>query len=246
MPKFFVNNNQKIENNIYIKGEDFNHIKNVLRMKMNDEIKICIIDLKETYLCTVSEFLVDSVRCSILDKIESYVEPKTFISIFQGLPKSDKMELIIEKCTEIGGSEFTPVRMDRCVVKLDDKDAEKKVARWQKIAESAAKQSGRDMIPKVNNIISYKEIFSKLDRYDLVIIAYELEKELLLKDILNTLNREKNNKIAFIIGPEGGISEEEIEIAKNSNISVVTLGNRILRTETAPIVISANTIYELG
>ena len=244
MPKFFIKDSQRIENDIFIINEDFNHIKNVLRLKKYDELNICNIDLNENYICEIDEISADSVKCRIVKKVEITSEPSIYINIFQGLPKADKMEFIIEKCTEIGVSEFTPVKMDRCVVKLDAKNEVKKIERWQKIAEAAAKQSGRDIIPKVNNIINYREIFEIKD-YDLIILAYEKENNNKLKNILNNLVKKENIKIAFIIGPEGGISEEELKIAINNKISIVTLGKRILRTETAPMVISANTLYEL-
>lgn len=163
------------------------------------------------------------------------------------MPKADKLEFIIEKCTEIGVKQITPVIMKRTIVKLDEKDKIKKLVRWNKIAEVAAKQSRRDEILKVNSMINFKNLFEKWNEYDIVLIAYENEKENTLKRVLKSLPKEKNNfNIAVLIGPEGGIDEQEInQIKENSNYQIVTLGKRILRTETAPLVISSNILYEL-
>ena len=154
------------------------------------------------------------------------------------------MELIIQKTTEIGVKKIIPVSMERCIVKLDEKDSLKKVERWQKISEVAAKQSKRDIIPKIENVIKISELYTKLREYDLFIVCYEEEKKKTLKEVLksNTIAR----KIGVLIGPEGGIDISEIQKLKENGAIIVTLGNRILRTETAPIVISSILMYELG
>lgn len=203
MSKFFVKNTQINEQKINIIGEDVNHIKNVLRLKVNEKIKICDIDTKINYLCNIDEILSNSILCSIEQKLEDNTESNLYINIFQGIPKGDKMEWIIEKCTEIGVSEFTPLKMERCVVKInDDKTKEKKLIRWKNKAESAAKQSGRDIIPEIKNIIEFNELQEYIKDYDLVIVAYENEKDNTIKNELKKLNK-KQNKIAVIIGPEG-------------------------------------------
>ena len=156
------------------------------------------------------------------------------------------MELIIQKCTEIGVKEITPVQMERCIVKLDDKSAIKKIERWQKIAEAAAKQSKRDGICKINNIINIKNICNMVQNYDIVLVPYENEEQLSLKEVLKTLSNSQNLKIAIVIGPEGGFEEKEIEILKQNNCKIITLGKRILRTETVSIAMSSIIMYEFG
>lgn len=246
MPKFFVNSEQINNNEIKIIGNDVNHIKNVLRLSINDKIKICDKDGHVNYNCVISNIDSEYVMTKIIDKEESNVEAKTQIHVFQGLPKGDKLEFIIEKLTEIGVKELTPVAMKRSVVKLQEKDKQKKMVRWNKIAEVAAKQSGRDEILKINDVINYKNIFNYLEDYDIVLLAYEKEEKLTLKKALSKLDKTKENKVAVLIGPEGGFDDIEIEQAKqNSPVNIVTLGKRILRTETAPLVISSNILYEL-
>ena len=203
MSKFFVENNQINNDKINIIGESFNHIKNVLRLKVNDEIQICDIKTKKNYLCKIDCFYKDYIECNILSEIEKNTEPNTYINIFQGIPKSDKMEWIIEKCTEIGVSEFTPTKMERCVVKIENNAIDKKLNRWQKIAQSAAMQSGRNNIPKIEKIIDFNEIFDLVKDYDIILVAYENEKEITLKSELKKIKNNKNLKVAVIIGPEG-------------------------------------------
>ena len=246
MPKFFVNSEQINNNEIKIIGNDVNHIKNVLRLSINDKIKICDKDEHVNYNCRISNIDNEYVITQIIDEEKSNVETKTQIHVFQGLPKGDKMEFIIEKLTEIGVKELTAVAMKRSVVKLQEKDKQKKMVRWNKIAEVAAKQSGRDEILKINDVINYKNIFNYLKDYDIVLLAYEKEEKLTLKKALSKLDKTKENKVAVLIGPEGGFDDIEIEQAKqNSLVNIVTLGKRILRTETAPLVISSNILYEL-
>lgn len=243
MPKFFVKKEQINNNLINIIGKDVNHISKVLRAKVDDEIYVGNQDDANTYLCKIKEFKVDSIKCEIIEMINETVESNVDIHILQGLPKADKMELIIQKATEIGVKQITPVEMERCIVKLDEKDKVKKLIRWQTISEVAAKQSGRDLIPKINEITKLKNL--KLDEYDLVIVAYENEKENKLKEELIKIKNIENPKIAVIIGPEGGIDIKEVEKLKESGAKVITLGNRILRTETVALVISSMIMYEL-
>ena len=247
MPKFFVNKEQiLLDNKIKIIGQDVNHIKNVLRLQKNDNIVITIKENGDSYNTKINTIDNDYIICNIINKFDETTETNTYIHIFQGMPKADKLEFIIEKCTEIGVKEITPVMMKRSVVKLDEKDSTKKMIRWQKIAEVAAKQSGRDKILKINNIINFKNLFQNLEEYDIVLVAYENEKDTSLKSVLKQIKIE-NAKIAILIGPEGGIDIEEInDLKENINdLKIITLGKRILRTETAPIVISSNILYEL-
>lgn len=247
MPKFFVDEEQIENNEITIIGQDVNHIRNVLRLDIGQVINVCKKENAQNYKCIIKEINKEYVKCKIEEKILDTNEANTYVHIFQGLPKADKLELIIEKCTEIGVKEITPVIMKRTVVKLDDKDKTKKLTRWNKIAEVAAKQSGRDEILKVNYIINFKNLFEKLQEYDIVLIAYEKEKNNTLKNVLKNINyNAKQLRIAVLIGPEGGIDDFEIELLKeNKNFNIITLGKRILRTETAPLVVSSNILYEL-
>ena len=155
------------------------------------------------------------------------------------------MEWIIQKTTEIGINKIIPVDMQRCVVKLDEKDAKKKIDRWQKVAEGAAKQSKRDKIPKIENKIKLKEVENRIKEYDIFLIAYEEEKENKLKEQIKNIAKKQNYNIGVLIGPEGGLDIKEVEELKEKGAKTVTLGKRILRTETAPIVIISNILYEL-
>lgn len=206
MSKFFVKNKQVNETKITIIGDSVKHIKNVLRLKINEQIQICDIDSNINYICNIEDILKDSIICNIVQKLQDTTESNVYINIIQGIPKGDKMEWIIEKCTEIGVSEFTPLKMERCVVKIEDeKSQEKKKIRWQKIAESAAMQSRRDIIPNVRNVENFKNLKEIIKGYDLVLAAYEEEKNITIKEELKKIDNSKNEKIrvAVIIGPEG-------------------------------------------
>ena len=252
MSKFFVKTEQ-IKN-----GDDVNHIINVLRMKKGDELQICNQETGDNYNAQITQYTKDEVDCEIIEKINKTTESNVHITLFQGLPKFEKMELIIQKNTEVGVSKIVPVIMERTVVKIDEKVAGKKLERWQKIAEIASKQSMRDIIPKIDNIIKLKD--TDITNFDAVLVAYENEEHNKLKDELQKLkqklksnssnnsskdNNEENFNIAIVIGPEGGISEKEIELLAEKNAKFVSLGRRILRTETAGLVMAGNILYEL-
>lgn len=255
MPKFFVENNQIKNDTIYIKDKDVNHIKKVLRKNIEDEITVCNENTKQDYLCKIINIEENKITCKILKELETNAESNIEVSIFQGLPKADKMELIIQKSVELGVYDITPIEMKRCVVKLKEKDKTKKIERWQKISEVAAKQCGRNYIPKINNIENLKEISEKIKDYDVVLVAYEEEKEKTLKNELKLLkkdNQENNDnannkkiKIAIVIGPEGGIDKEEINILEKNGAKIITLGKRILRTETVALNVLSIIMYEL-
>lgn len=245
MPKFFIETNQINEDLIYLQGEDVNHIANVLRKKTGENINICNNDTSENFLCRIENIEKEKIICKILEKLEAKSEANIQITIFQGLPKADKLELIIQKCVELGVKEITPINMERCIVKLDNKSEIKKIERWQKIAEVAAKQSGRDKIPTINNVINIKNVCKMLANYDIVLVPYENEKTVTLKEVLNKLPK-TNLKIAIIIGPEGGFDEKEIQMLEQSNCKIVTLGNRILRTETVAIAMTSVIMYEIA
>lgn len=246
MSKFFVKENQIKNNIVKIIGQDVNHIKNVLRLNLEDQIKICNEDTSENYNCSIKQIEKDEIICEIKEKVTSQVESNVEITIFQGLPKADKMELIIQKSTELGASKFVPVALNRCIVKLSGKDAQKKIERWQKISEVAAKQCGRDLIPKIENIENIEEVKNQIPDFDLFFVAYEQEKNVYLKQVLQEVDKNKEKtKIAFLIGPEGGLEEKEVEQMKNAGAKVISLGNRILRTETVALSVTSIIMYEL-
>ena len=250
MPKFFVNSEQVDNGEIRIIGDDVNHIKNVLRMKVDDVFNVCDNINSINYKVKIDSFESESVVCKILEKCENLAESNVKVHIYQGLPKADKMELIIQKSVELGVEKIIPVEMKRCVVKLDGKDKLKKVDRWNKISEVAAKQSGRDIIPEICQVETVKQMTEKFDEYDLIILCYENEKDLFIKDVLrdskviDILHENNGIKIAVIIGPEGGIDSSEVNVMNEKGARVVSLGNRILRTETVAISLLSIIMYE--
>lgn len=249
MPKFFINNENIIENNkILIRDEDFNHIVNVLRKNVDDELNICNVDDNNNYLCKIEQIENKYIILKIENELPSNSESNVDITIYQGLPKSEKMELIIQKSIELGANKIVPTIMKRCVVKVDEKDKPKKITRWQKIAEVASKQCGRDKIAKIDNFQNIKNICEDIKNYDAVLLAYEGEKENSIKKEINILKKiDKDNlKMAIIIGPEGGLDIEDVEILKSEGAKIITLGNRILRTETVAFTILSILMYELG
>ena len=245
MPKFFIKADQVNNNKVYIIGEDVNHIKNVLRMKIGDTFNVCNETNRENYVVEISKLNNEKIECEITEKLENVAESNVKVHIYQGLPKADKMELIIQKSVELGVDKITPIEMKRCVVKLDGKDKVKKVERWQKISEVAAKQCGRDIIPQISNVTTVKEICSTIDDYDMIIVAYEKEKQNVLKNELKEIKQKGFKKIGFVVGPEGGLEEKDVEMLKTSGAKIVTLGKRILRTETVALNVLSNIMYEL-
>ncbi len=248
MAKFFITQEQVNDNNIEIIGKDVNHIRNVLRKKVNDEIIICNTTNEKDYLCSINNLSKESVTCTIITELEKQVESNVKVSIFQGLPKFDKMELVIQKSVELGAYEIIPVEMKRCIVKLQEKDKLKKIQRWQKISEVACKQCGRNLIPKINPIIKTKNICDLIKEYDLFLVAYENEQEKTIKQALKELKEEyglQDVKIGVLIGPEGGIAPEEVDSLQNYGAITVSLGKRILRTETVALNVLSVIMYEL-
>ena len=246
MRKFFVESNQIDGNKISIIGEDVNHIKNVLRLNVNEKIKICDKDNSINYICEILEILNQEVICKIIEQVSNEAEGNVELHIFQGLPKADKMELIIQKGTELGAYEFIPVNFKRSIVKLSGKDETKKIERWRKIAEVASKQSGRDIVPNVRMIENIDDICNQINDYDIVLVAYELEEENYIKnELLKIKDTKEKYRIAIVIGPEGGIEPKEVEKMQNSGAKVISLGKRILRTETVALQVSSIIMYEL-
>jgi len=244
--QFFVEPEQiDLDNKrVTITGGDVNHIKNVLRMQLTEEIDVRNgIDTNE-YRCSIAGFETDAVICDLLFVREDSVELPSKVYLFQGLPKSDKMEFIIQKAVELGVHEIIPVATSRSVVKLDAKKEKSKLERYNAIALAAAKQCKRAYIPKVTQVMSMKEAVSYAKEMDVRVIPYELADGMKkTKDIIASLKG--NEQIAVFIGPEGGFAKEEIELAQNAGIEPVTLGKRILRTETAGITILSIIMFQL-
>lgn len=243
MPKFFVKDEQINNQEIQIQGTDVNHIKNVLREKIGSELIICNEKTGQDYLCEIKEMKEENIICHIKEKLLNNVESNIKVTIMQGLPKADKMELIIQKSVELGVNNIIPLEMKRCVVKLKDKDKIKKIERWQKISVVAAKQSGRNIIPEINQVENLKNICETFENYDIVLLAYENEKENTLKAELKKL-KATDLKIGIVIGPEGGFEESDIKLLKESGAKIVTLGDRILRTETVALNVLSIIMYE--
>lgn len=244
MAKFFVDEEDIGNERVFLRGNNANHIVNVLRLKIDDEIEVCSGDGLD-YLCKIDDIAETNkqVTATIIDCFDNITEPNIKITLYQGLPKAEKMELIIQKCVELGINEIIPVSTDRSIVKLSGKE-DKKISRWNKISETASKQSKRGKIPNIGKPLNFKEAIEHSKVNDKNIIPYEKEKENSLKKICEDF-REDTKSIGIFIGPEGGFSDKEIELAKNSNIIPITLGKRILRTETAGFITTAILLYEL-
>lgn len=228
----FFTDNQQINGKFYITGGDYNHIKNVLRMKKGEQFLVSQGGV--SHLCELEDFENESVIATIVE--ENYQDTSLPIEIylFQGLPKADKLELIIQKTVELGVSKIIPVEMRRSIVKLDDKKKDGKTARWQAIAESASKQSKRTAIPTVETAVSYAKALEMAKELDLIILPYESKNGMF--DTINALKEIKAGmKIGVIIGPEGGFDDKEVEKAGELGAKIISLGKRILRTETAAI-----------
>ena len=244
MSNFFIENGNIDGENAYVTGSDVNHIKNVLRMKESDEIKLSTGD-GLLYTAVISEFLADRIVCRIIDCEGGSSELPAKIVLFQGLPKKDKMELIIQKAVELGVYEIVPVMMKRTIVKLEDnKKEQKKLERWRTISLTAAKQSGRAIVPEVSDFITFNEAVKRAEGLEYNLIPYENEKGM---DRARELIKEVKDKksIGIFIGPEGGISEDELEIAINAGAKPISLGNRILRTETAGLALVSVIAFEI-
>lgn len=232
MFNFFVDDNSRQGDIYIITGGDYNHIANVLRMKKGEELLIS--DGGASNLCVIDDITENEVVVRVTQENFKNAELPVKIYLFQGLPKSDKMELIIQKAVELGAYAVVPTAMKRCVVKLDDKKKKSKQQRWQAIAESAAKQSKRNIIPEVYPVLTYGEAMEEAKKLDLLLVPYENERGMeATKEALSKIKR--GMSVGIIIGSEGGFEISEIEKAENAGGLTVSLGERILRTETAAI-----------
>ena len=243
MHHFFVSPEQIGEEYVIIRGNDVNHIKNVLRMKADEKILVSN-GLDRDFYCTIESIGDTEIKAKILDIDFEGTELPSKLYLFQGLPKADKMELIIQKAVELGAVQIIPVATKRCVVKLDDKKEASKIKRWQAISESAAKQSRRMIIPEVTGVMSFKEAIDRAKSMDIGIIPYENFKD--MEETRKVLsNVDKGMDIGIFIGPEGGFEESEIQYAMDNGIRPISLGKRILRTETAGLAILSVLMFSL-
>ena len=236
---------------LYIDGEDVKHISKVLRYGQGDEIEVCDSNGHE-YICRIESIDNTRIDLSIVDEVDINRESRIRVSLYQGVPKSTKMDIILQKLTEAGVDEIVLVNTKRSVVNIKGDKADKKFDRWERIIYEAAKQCKRGLIPKLRGILSFKEALEDMGKNDINICPYEVEKSLGIKEALQTgqvkkiLENKDEVRVGIFIGPEGGFAEEENEMVKAAGIASVTMGPRIFRTETASIVATAITLYELG
>lgn len=245
MHRFFVEAEQidTLQNQVLITGSDVNHIKNVLRMNVGDQILVSCEDEWE-YTCRLCQIANEEILAVVEEAAQTQRELPSRIYLFQALPKGDKMELIIQKAVELGVYQVIPVETKNCVVKLDDKKKAAKIKRWQAIAESAAKQSKRLQIPKIHEVMRFADAVSYAQTLDVCVIPYELAEDMQhTREILGRI--QPGQSIGIFIGPEGGFDRGEVQTALDEQIEPITLGRRILRTETAGLAILSILMYLL-
>lgn len=243
MHRFFAEPGQIGEKEIVITGADVNHIRNVLRMRADEEVLIADGQGAE-YRCKLIELGENEVRAQILWKLDGNAELASAITLFQGLPKSDKMDFIVQKCVELGVSRIVPVSTKRAVVKLDAKKEQTRLKRWNTISESAAKQSGRGVIPAVSGVMSFGKALEEAKKLDVLLIPYERAEHMAeTRRVMGEIR--PGQSVGIFIGPEGGFEESEVEEAVAAGAQAITLGRRILRTETAGLAVMAMLGYLL-
>lgn len=230
--RVFEENLNESTSEIWLTEENVRHVVRVMRKQAGDKITVCDGEGKD-FMCVIEETTKDSVLCKVESVQPCDSEMKSKVTIFAGLGKGDKPEMIIQKCVELGAHNIVFFTSDNCVIKLGKGDNEKKTVRYNKIARDAGKQSGRGVLPKVEPIVTFKEAVEMAKSYDLPLFLYECEDRFTLKN--NITNAEKHDTIAVITGPEGGFSLKEVELCKKEGLIFTTLGKRILRCETAPI-----------
>lgn len=241
MQRYFVNNDQVIDNKIIINGQDCHHITNVMRMKLGDKVYVCSLD--SSYIAEICNFTKENVELNIIETLDEKKELEVKITIAQGIVRREKMEEVIDYVCELGAYSYLPVIMKRSIIKLNKDDFNKKKDRLNLIAKEASEQSHRTKIMKVDSLVTWKEFLSLSKDYDLAIYAYESSKD---DDSLKKIIKEKKyNSILVLIGPEGGIDETEVNDLKANNFLPVTLGPRILRTQVAPLYVMSAIAYEL-
>lgn len=244
MQQIFINNSQINNNIIHVEGDDAKHLINAVRIKSGEQVRVST-SSEESYLCEVDATSDGVLTLKIIDELLS-TELSSKITLYQAIPKGDRMETILEKCTELGAYRIVPVEMERCVVKLDDKKKAKRLERYERIVESAAQQSKRSCIPELGPFMTLDEAVKESESADILrIVPYENKNGMV--DTVNVLNEVKNYKdIAVFIGPEGGFAPREIEaLQAGENTRIISLGKRILRTDTAAITSIAMVMLEI-
>ncbi|WP_028399251.1 16S rRNA (uracil(1498)-N(3))-methyltransferase [Ectobacillus panaciterrae] len=242
MQRYFVE--QIKSNEAILTGDDAHHIARVMRMQPGDELYCCANG--KTALCTIAEITNEFVKAAVVQWVEESNELPVFVTIASGLPKGDKLELVLQKGTELGAAAFLPFQAKRSIVKWDAKKGDKKVERWMKIAKEAAEQSHRAVVPSVYAPVSFKEMVMMGKEYDACIVAYEEEaKQGEKANFAKTMEQlQRGQKVLIVFGPEGGLAEEEVRLLREHSFIACSLGPRILRTETAPLyALSAVSYY---
>ncbi len=243
MFRFFIDSDQISEGVLTVTGSDVNHIRNVLRMKAGEDIE-AVDETGRVATCRIRETAADEILADVLFTEESGAELTNRITLYMGLPKFDKMELIVQKAVELGVYRIVPVRMKRCVLKLDEKKAEGKVRRWQSIAEAAAKQAKRGLIPEVASVMTFGKALSEAEGLNHILLPYECAEDISkTRELIGRIGPDES--VAVFIGPEGGFDSSEVEAAREAGAQIITLGRRILRTETAAISAMSILMYEL-
>ena len=243
MHRFFAEPGNIGEKEIIITGADVNHIRNVLRMRADEEVLIADGRGAE-YRCKLTDLGENEVRAQILWKLDGNAELASAVTLFQGLPKSDKMDLIVQKCVELGVARIVPVSTKRAVVKLDAKKEQTRLKRWNTISESAAKQSGRGVIPEVSGVMTFGKALEEAKKLDVLLIPYERAENMAeTRRVMGSI--QPGQSVGIFIGPEGGFEESEVEEAVAAGAQAITLGKRILRTETTGLAVMAMLGYLL-
>lgn len=245
MPRFFIDDTSN--DKIIISGENARHIAKSLRMTVGERLTLCSGDGYDCN-CVIDKISADSVFVTVESRIASYTEPDVSLTLYQCMPKGDKMELIIQKCVELGVNQIIPIMSARCISRPDDKAMTKKIMRWNKISLEAAQQSERGIIPTVQNTVSFDKALQLMQQHDLSILFYE-KGGAPLNELLNVVISSNNNgklSIGVMVGPEGGFEPGEVEKAAQCGINITTLGSRILRTETAGMTAAAIIMYATG
>ena len=243
MQQFFAEPSWITESEILIRGADLNHMKNVLRMKVGEDVRIND-GQGTTYLCCLNRYEKDQAVLDVFRKLDTETELPSEIILFQGLPKSDKMDLIVQKCVELGVDRIVPVSTKRAVVKLDAKKEQTRLKRWNTISESAAKESGRGVIPEVSGVMSFGKALEEAKKLDVLLIPYERAEHMAeTRRVMGEIR--PGQSVGIFIGPEGGFEESEVEEAVAAGAKAITLGKRILRTETAGLAVMSMLSYLL-
>lgn len=241
MVRFFVSAEELQSDNLILTGENAQHAK-VLRLKVNEEVLVCDGEGREC-LCAVTDTGSRELRLAVKERRSSETEAAVRVSVYMAFPKADKLEHVIQKATELGAYEIVAFPSARCISKPDDKSLKKKLERWQKIAASAAEQSGRGRIPRVLTLGSFKEALERAAQADKALMFYENEQAVTLKMALTEGNYKT---VSLLTGPEGGLEEKEVAQAREAGLQVCTLGKRILRCETAPLCALSAVMYDAG